>query len=274
MTAPTGTAVAAPIIRVFGSSGNGGWRAGLCVRAGAGRESVRRELGPDHARGIAIERYRGRGLRHVDRHAGLQHAADRTAAVMGAVGGLVGLAGSRSAALPWQMTAPASGSEAAMLAAQHAPIGAKICTISAIRTMGRKFFSRRIANPSASELNHHESPKSRSGSRNYVAASRSKPGEKRCILKLSGGTLREYQVSGVLRLNPQPSLQNADHFAECWNFEQRLLKMVTRRKRWSTNSGSGWPRGSSLVVQVSGGALTRTSSVASSIRSNPTFRGN
>jgi hypothetical protein len=42
------------------------------------------------------------------------------------------------------MTAPASGSEAAMLAAQHAPMGAKICTIRAIRTMGRKFFSRRI----------------------------------------------------------------------------------------------------------------------------------
>ena len=94
------------------------------------------------------------------------------------------------APLPWQMTAPASGSEAAMLAAQHAPMGAKICTIRAIRTMGRKFFSQRIANPSASELNHPESPKSRSGSRNYVAASRSKPGEKRCILKLSGGTLR------------------------------------------------------------------------------------
>src|SRR6266704_1831065 len=51
------------------------------------------------------------------------------------------------------MTAPASGSEAAMVAAQHAPIGAKICTTRAIRTIGRKFFSRlRIANPSVSEL--------------------------------------------------------------------------------------------------------------------------
>ena len=42
-----------------------------------------------------------------------------------------------------------------MLAAQHAPIGAKICTTRAIRTMGRKFFSRlRIANPFVSEPNH------------------------------------------------------------------------------------------------------------------------
>ena len=47
--------------------------------------------------------------------------------------------------------------------------------------------------------------------------------------------------------------------------------MVTRRKRWSTNSSSGWPRGSSLVVQVSGGALTRTSSVASTIKIKSKF---
>src|SRR4051794_13991379 len=42
--------------------------------------------------------------------------------------------------------------------------------------------------------------------------------------------------------------------------------MVTRRTRWSNSAGSGWPRGFSLVVQVSGGALTRTSSVASVIK--------
>src|SRR5919112_1208310 len=95
------------------------------------------------------------------------------------------------------MTAPASGSEAAMVAAQHAPIGAKICTARAIRTIGRKFFSRRIANPSASDLNHHESPKSRSGSRKYVAALGRKPGQKRCVLQLLKGTLPQYQASGV-----------------------------------------------------------------------------
>ena len=32
-----------------------------------------------------------------------------------------------------------------MVAAQHAPMGAKICTARAIRTMGRKFFSRRAS---------------------------------------------------------------------------------------------------------------------------------
>jgi hypothetical protein len=33
-----------------------------------------------------------------------------------------------------------------MLAAQHAPIGAKICTVRAIRTIGKKFRSRRRIN--------------------------------------------------------------------------------------------------------------------------------
>src|SRR5215216_2099542 len=102
------------------------------------------------------------------------------------------------------MTAPASGSEAAMLAAQHAPIGAKICTAKAIRTIGRKFFSRRIANPSASDLNHHESPKSRSSSRKYVAALGRKPDQKRCVLQLLKDALPRYQDSGVSQVNPQP----------------------------------------------------------------------
>jgi hypothetical protein len=52
-----------------------------------------------------------------------------------------------------------------------------------------------------------------------------------------------------------------------------LPKMVTRRKEWSSNAGSGWPRGSSLVVQVSGGALARTSSVAPSIKIKSKFSG-
>ena len=33
--------------------------------------------------------------------------------------------------------------------------------------------------------------------------------------------------------------RNPNHFASCSNFEQSLLKMVTRRKRWSTSAGSG-----------------------------------
>jgi hypothetical protein len=65
-----------------------------------------------------------------------------------------------------------------------------------------------------------------------------------------------------------------NHFAGCSNFEQSLPKMVTKRKRWSTSAGSGWPQGRSLVVQVSGGALARTSSVNPSIKIKSNFRGN
>lgn len=78
----------------FKSSGNRRWCARLRVRAGTGGESFRREFGPHYTFGIAIERYRGRGLRPVDRRAGLQHAAYRTAAVMRAMRSWVGLAGS------------------------------------------------------------------------------------------------------------------------------------------------------------------------------------
>src|SRR6266545_4087052 len=116
------------------------------------------------------------------------------------------------------MTAPASGSEAAMVAAQHAPIGAKICTARAIRTIGRKFFSRRIANPSASDLNHHESPKSRSGSRKYVAALGKKLGAKRSVLQLLEGTLPRYQASGVLQQNPQLLVATSQSFRRVLEF--------------------------------------------------------
>jgi hypothetical protein len=49
---------------------------------------------------------------------------------------------------------------------------------------------------------------------------------------------------------------------------------VTNEKRWSTTASSGWPQGRSLVVQVSGGALTRTSSVNPSIKIKSNFREN
>src|SRR5437868_13405647 len=68
--------------------------------------------------------------------------------------------------------------------------------------------------------------------------------------------------------------RNLDHFAKCSKFEQSLPQIVTRRKKWATSAGSGWPRGFSLVVQGSGGALTRTSSVAPSIKIKSNFRGN
>jgi hypothetical protein len=65
--------------------------------------------------------------------------------------------------------------------------------------------------------------------------------------------------------------RNPDHFVNCSNFEQSLLKMMTRRKRWSTSAGSGWPQGQSLVVQVSGGARRAQAASTRQSRSNPNF---
>jgi hypothetical protein len=36
-----------------------------------------------------------------------------------------------------------------------------------------------------------------------------------------------------------PKWRNGNHFANCSNFEQTLLKLMTRQKRWSTSLGSG-----------------------------------
>ena len=62
---------------------------------------------------------------------------------MGAgLAGLIRLAGGRPMS-PEQIIPACSGSDAPMLAAHVAPIGAKICTNRAIRTTGRNFASRR-----------------------------------------------------------------------------------------------------------------------------------
>jgi hypothetical protein len=36
----------------------------------------------------------------------------------------------------------------------------------------------------------------------------------------------------------QPRVAKSDHFVDCSNFKQSLLKMMTRRKRWSNTTAS------------------------------------
>src|SRR6476620_7139585 len=210
MTAPTGTAIAAPVI---GCSNRqemvGGARACACepARAFVSRKAKSNQATCSATRSTVIAAICGTST-GAPVCSTLQTEQDPSWArwPVWSVGPAPG------AAPPWQMTAPASGSEAAMAAAQHAPIGAKICTTRAIRTIGRKFFSRRIAHPSASDLNHLWSPKSRAGSRNYVAASGRKPGQKRCVLQHLEGTLPRYQVAGELHLNAQLSVAHSQSF--------------------------------------------------------------
>ena len=83
---------AAPICEVRCQEMDGGARACACEparepnRSGVNSTQTTRSVLAIDADGLG-------GLRHVDRRAGLQHAANRTASVMGAVAGLVGLAG-------------------------------------------------------------------------------------------------------------------------------------------------------------------------------------
>src|ERR1700754_1886125 len=90
MTAPTGTAIAAPIIGCSRSSGNGGRRARLRVRPGAGVRQPEGKIEPGHTLGNPFDGDR-RGLRDLDWRTCRQNTANRTAPVMGAMAGLIGL---------------------------------------------------------------------------------------------------------------------------------------------------------------------------------------
>ena len=65
----------APIARVFARSGNRRWGARLRVGAGPDVGQAGSEIEPGHPRGRLVDRDRG-GLWHIERRAGLQHAAD------------------------------------------------------------------------------------------------------------------------------------------------------------------------------------------------------
>jgi len=107
----------------------------------------------------------------------------------------------------------------------------------------------------------------------FSAAARNKP-------RLSGFPRDAVSTPSTLDPKVGPEDENPrgwripNHFVNCSNFEQSLLKLMTKQKRWSTNALSGLPYGSSLVVQVSGGAQARTSSVTPSIKIKSNFRGN
>jgi hypothetical protein len=115
---------------------------------------------------------------------------------------------------PEQIWAALKGSEAAMLAAQHAAIGAKICTVRAIRTIGRNFRSRRrIDEPTSSKLliNHAGSPESRQGCLRYDARQNSSPrnGEITRYLRGYGATLSFAMASKLLAFN-MPKVKQLD----------------------------------------------------------------
>jgi hypothetical protein len=72
---------------------------------------------------------------------------------------------------------------------------------------------------------------------------------------------------------PLKSARKPRYFARNMKFEFLFQKIVTKQKRWATNPNCRQPSGQSLVVQVSGGALTRTSGVTPSINDKSDHSG-
>ncbi len=177
-----------------------------------------------------------------------------------------------------------------MLTAQQAATGARICMASAVRTIGRKFRNRRRIDRSTL-FERYQLITRTNQCRDWTAG--------RCpalhpFVQSGTEVIPQYEIRQVLTVGrarfqitfptrPPPRTNshatdairvcNNDRYANCRKFEQSLLKRVTSGKKWSTSYASGLPRGLSLVVQVSGGALTRTSSVALSIKIKSKFSG-
>ena len=167
------------------------------------------------------------GLRRVNGRAGVNHAANRAAAFVGAVlAGLIGLAGCRGGI--------AVANDGRMQGIGRSDAGGPGCAdrrenLHQHRNQDDwKKFSQPPAHettPLHSLTNHPESRESRSGSR-------------RC------GRVRHFRhttIGTAIKCNPE--WQGTIHFANCSNFEQSLLKMVTSRKRSVTSAGSGQPQG-------------------------------
>jgi hypothetical protein len=160
-----------------------------------------------------------------------------------------------------------------MLTAQQAATGAKTCTVSAASRIGKNFRNRRRIDDSTL-FDGHDLIMQLSHCRDLdsgLPPYRCLPAGNYSVTWIFSAS---FLPQGPIQADvAQSSCRNPDHFVNCPKFDHSLLKMVTTRTKWSTSAASGWPRGSSLVVQVSGGALTRTSSVASSIKIKSNFFG-
>ncbi len=110
--------------------------------ASPGTEHLRRILAPNHLQSTPIG-HRDRRMRSIQGGTGINRATKRTCPIIAACPPAWSAGLPARAALSWQMRAAWRGSEAAMLVAQHAAIGASFCTTRAVRTIGRNFRNRR-----------------------------------------------------------------------------------------------------------------------------------
>jgi hypothetical protein len=174
-----------------------------------------------------------------------------------------------------------------MAAAQQAATGAKICTISAIRTIGRYFCKRRRIREASTRMirtNHRGASESRSAGTQRLGKTSDRRTIFPCRVEItllprgfcpSEDFITPYYITSLrfCAYKCSSGWRISNHFEICTKFEQSLPKMVTKPKSWSTTTGSGLPVGQSLVVQVSGGTLARKSSVAPPINTKSKFAG-
>ena len=210
--------------------------------------SGRRDIVPDHAQRMADRRRPQLAVCGVSTgRAGLRHAAQRTGAVMGVMPGLVGWSG-------------------------HGRAGIAVADHGRRRADRR----RRCRPPSRPRSVRKSAPPRPSGRSEEISvtAGASKPTFRRhdlitrkseveirfagYILRAAGNNrplpVSSRDPSRIARSPYYPETRfacracnrqwrNPNHFANCSNFEQSLLKLMTSRKRWSTTAGSGWPQG-------------------------------
>jgi hypothetical protein len=132
--------------------------------------------------------------------------------------------------------------------------------------------------PSSTELiNHQQSRESRSGSQRYRASTHEIIRDRRCSRRpIPAASKYPTFLPDNPIINPKCNREwrNPNHFADCSNFEQSLPKMVTRRKEWSSNTGSGWPQGQVWWSKSREEPWRAQAASPRQSRSNPNFRGN
>ena len=223
------------------------WRPGLGVRPGSGLQPIRPDLAPGHTLGLQIEPC-GRRRRSVDRR-GISEAAGCTAAVVGIrlAGRIGGVRGRR----PIVMTDGRSERRVG-----GADTGSPACgdRRENLHRQGDQDDRKEFPQPPAHEQTH---PLQRDQlimlgvrCRDWVPWKLTSSAAKYGIHpEANDESVPPRRSSSPTRLPGTPvgrkiitrKWRNPNHFANCLNFEQSLLKLMTRRKRWSTTAGSGRP---------------------------------
>ena len=207
-------------------SGKGRRRARLGVGTCSGTEQVRGRVEPSYAFGVRPRR-RKRGLRYVNGRAGVNHAANRAAAFVGALlAGLIGLAGCRGGI--------AVANDGPMQGIGRSDAGGPGCTDRRenLRQHRNQDDWKKFSKPPAHETTPLHSPTNHPESQEFeIRFPKMRP-------RAPFWTHNRWD-----RKKCNPGWQGTIHFADCSNFEQSLLKMVTSRKRSVTSAGSGQPQG-------------------------------